>query len=52
MKSLLRSEAALLIIVAGLAFACKNETAPADNLQLLHDDNKNGENRKPVIISL
>jgi hypothetical protein len=32
MKTLLRSKAALLIIVAGLAFACKkNETAPADN---------------------
>lgn len=32
MKTLFKSTAALLVIVAGLAFSCKkNETAPADN---------------------
>jgi hypothetical protein len=32
MKTLLKSKAALLVIMAGLAFSCKkNETAPADN---------------------
>jgi len=32
MKTLFRSRAALLIIVAGLAFSCKkNDNAPADN---------------------